>query len=48
MNVVDDMSRRGFDPLTYKFEDQEPAPGGVTEVADGVIDSEVDKISVRH
>jgi len=34
--VVDDMSRRGFDPLTYKFEDQEPEPGGVTEVADGV------------
>ena len=30
------MSRRGFDPLTYRFEDQVPEPGGVTEVADGV------------
>jgi glyoxylase-like metal-dependent hydrolase (beta-lactamase superfamily II) len=34
--VVDDMSRRGYDPLTYRFEDQVPAPGEVTKIADGV------------
>ncbi len=34
--MVDDISRRGFDPLTYRFEDESPEPGGVTEVADGV------------
>ena len=34
--MVDNMSKRGFDPLTYKFEDRVPAPGEVTEVADGV------------
>lgn len=30
------MSKRGFDPLSYKFEDQVPKPGEVTEVAEGV------------
>jgi glyoxylase-like metal-dependent hydrolase (beta-lactamase superfamily II) len=30
------MSKRGFDPLVYRFEDQVPAPGKVSEVADGV------------
>ncbi len=34
--MVDNMSKRGYDPLHYKFEDQIPAPGEVTEVADGV------------
>jgi glyoxylase-like metal-dependent hydrolase (beta-lactamase superfamily II) len=34
--VVDDMSRRGYDPLTYRFEDQVPKPGEVTKVAEGV------------
>ena len=34
--MVDNMSKRGFDPLTYRFEDQSPEPGEVTEVADGV------------
>jgi glyoxylase-like metal-dependent hydrolase (beta-lactamase superfamily II) len=34
--VVDDMSRRGFDPLTYRFEDQVPKPGEVTKIAEGV------------
>ncbi len=34
--VVDNMSKRGFDPLTYRFEDQLPDHGSVTEVADGV------------
>jgi len=29
------MSRRGFDPLTYFFEDQAPGSGEVTQVADG-------------
>jgi len=33
---VDNMSKRGFDPLKYQFEDQVPKPGSVTEVADGV------------
>jgi len=33
---MDNMSRRGFDPLSYQFEDQVPAPGTVTPVADGV------------
>lgn len=35
--MADSISRRGFDPLTYRFEDQIPARGGVTEVADGVL-----------
>lgn len=30
------LSKRGFDPLHYRFEDQVPTPGNVTEVADGV------------
>ena len=30
------MSKRGFDPLRYRFEDRAPRPGQVTEVADGV------------
>jgi glyoxylase-like metal-dependent hydrolase (beta-lactamase superfamily II) len=34
--VVDNMSRRGYDPLTYFFEDQAPGAGTVTKVADGV------------
>ena len=29
-------SRRGFDPLTYRFQDQAPAEGEVTQVADGI------------
>ena len=33
---MDTLSRRGFDPLTYKFEDQVPRPGNVTQIADGV------------
>ncbi|MEQ8859160.1 MAG: MBL fold metallo-hydrolase [Pseudomonadales bacterium] len=35
--MVDNMSRRGFAPLRYRFEDQLPAEDGVTEVADGVL-----------
>ncbi len=31
------MSKRGFDPLTYRFEDERPEPGDVKEVADGVL-----------
>ena len=34
--MVDNMSKRGFDPLEYQFEDQVPEPGTATEVADGV------------
>lgn len=34
--MVDDMSKRGFDPLTYKFEDRIPAPGDIVQVSDGV------------
>jgi len=34
--VVDNMSKRGYDPLIYKFEDQVPEPGELTEIADGV------------
>ncbi|MEM6999314.1 MAG: MBL fold metallo-hydrolase [Pseudomonadota bacterium] len=34
--MVDNMSKRGFDPLTYRFEDAVPAPGQLTKVADGV------------
>ena len=30
------MSKRGFDPLTYQFEDQVPEPGKTTRIADGV------------
>jgi len=33
---MDNMSRRGFDPLTYRFDDQIPRPGSVTAIADGV------------
>ncbi len=36
MDLVDNMSRRGFDPLTYRFVDVTPPPGEVFEVADGV------------
>ena len=35
--MVDNMSKRGFDPLTYRFEDQLPDQGSVTSVADGVL-----------
>ena len=34
--MVDNMSKRGYDPLNYKFQDQAPEPGEVTEVAEGV------------
>ena len=34
--MVDNMSKRGFDPLKYEFEDQVPRPGHATEVANGV------------
>ena len=34
--MVDNMSKRGFDPLNYKFEDQVPSPGAITQIADGV------------
>lgn len=34
--MVDNMSRRGFAPLHYRFEDRQPGKGEVTEVADGV------------
>ena len=34
--MVEDLSRRGFDPLVYRYEDQIPAPGEVTRLADGV------------
>ena len=34
--MVDNMSKRGFDPLTYRFEDQIPHPGDVTEIANSV------------
>ena len=33
---MDNMSRRGYDPLTYRFENEIPKPGNATEVADGV------------
>lgn len=33
---MDIVSRRGFEALTYRFEDQIPAPGEATEVADGL------------
>ncbi len=35
--MVDNMSKRGFDPLTYRFEAEQPEPGAVKEVADGVL-----------
>ena len=35
--MVDNMSKRGFDPLVYAFEDAVPSDGAVTEVADGVL-----------
>lgn len=34
--MVDNMSKRGYDPLTYRFEDAVPEAGKLTEVADGV------------
>lgn len=34
--MVDNMSKRGFDPLTYRFVDDAPEYGEVTEVKDGV------------
>lgn len=34
--MVDNMSRRGFAPLHYRFENQQPDKGELTEVADGV------------
>ena len=34
--MVDNMSKRGFDPLDYQFTDQVPGDGELTEVADGV------------
>lgn len=34
--MVDNMSRRGFAPLHYRFEDQQPSRDELTEVADGV------------
>ena len=34
--MVDNMSKRGFDPLKYRFEDRVPGDGELTEVADGV------------
>ncbi len=34
--MVDNMSRRGFAPLHYRFESLQPEGSGVTEVADGV------------
>ena len=30
------MSKRGFDPLTYRYQGEEPDPGDLKEVADGV------------
>ena len=33
---MDNMSKRGFDPLNYQFEDQVPEAGSIKEVADGV------------
>ena len=34
--MVDNMSKRGFDPLVYEFQEAVPADGQVTEVANGV------------
>ena len=34
--TVESYSKRGFDPLVYRFEDEAPAEGDVLEVADGV------------
>ena len=33
---MDIVSKRGFEALTYRFEEQTPEPGGATLVADGV------------
>ncbi len=33
---MDSTSRRGFDPLTYRFEEHRPRPGDAFEVADGI------------
>ena len=35
-HVVSSVSKRGFDPLTYRFQAEVPAPGEVTRIADGV------------
>ena len=35
--MAGNMSKRGFDPLQYRFEDAIPAPGSVSRVADGVL-----------
>ena len=35
--MVDNMSKRGFDPLRYRFEEDAPGNGEVTEVADGLL-----------
>ena len=34
--MVDNMSKRGFDPLKYRYEGQEPSHGSVKEIVDGV------------
>ncbi len=34
---MDIVSKRGFDPLVYRFEDNAPAPGEAVEVADGIL-----------
>ena len=34
--MVDNMSKRGFAPLKYCYQDQMPKPGELTEVANGV------------
>ncbi len=34
--MVANMSKRGFDPLTYRFQDDAPGPGDVKKIADGV------------
>ncbi|MCB1645663.1 MAG: MBL fold metallo-hydrolase [Pseudomonadales bacterium] len=34
--MVDNMSKRGFDPLVYRYQDAIPATGEIKELADGV------------
>ena len=34
--MVDNMSKRGFDPLTYRFVDEAPLYGEMTDDRDGV------------
>ena len=36
MDVLETISKRGFDPLTYRFEDRAPDFGTMSKVADGV------------